>query len=218
VRRLQPGIIVNNRLDLDALTDALPDVVTPEQYTPRTPPLIRGREPTWEMCQTFSGSWGYDRDEESWKSPEQLLHILIDGVALGGNLLMNVGPTARGTFDRRAEAALDAYAEWMQLHARAIHGAGRSAHAAPDGCRYTQRGNRLYLHIYSWPNRHLHLDGLAGRVRYAQLLNDASEVRWLGADADPHFVPPVGPGTLTLELPVKKPDVVVPVVELFLRE
>lgn len=218
VRRLQPGIIVNNRLDLDDLTDALPDLITPEQYTPRTPPLIGGREPTWEMCQTFSGSWGYDRDEASWKSPEQLLHILIDGVALGGNLLMNVGPTARGTFDARASAALDAYADWMTLHARAIYGAGRAAHVAPDGCRYTQRGNRLYLHIYTWPNRHLHLDGLMGKVRYAQLLHDASEVRWLGADADPHFVPPVGPGTLTLELPVKKPDVVVPVVELFLQE
>jgi alpha-L-fucosidase len=216
VRKLQPDIIVNNRLDLE--TDAMPDVMTPEQYTPRTPPMLNGKEPTWEMCQTFSGSWGYYRDEETWKSPEQLIQILIDGVSLGGNLLMNVGPTARGTFDQRAIDALDAYAGWIRLHGRSIYGAGRSTYEAPSGCRYTQRGNRLYLHIYSWPNRYLHLDGLAGKVAYAQLLSDASEVKWIGADADPHFIPPVGQTTLTLDLPVKKPKVIVPVVELFLKD
>jgi alpha-L-fucosidase len=215
VRKLMPDIIVNNRLDLD--TDN-PDMVTPEQYTPRTPPTVAGKEVTFEMCQTFSGSWGYYRDEESWKSPAQLLQILIDGVALGGNLLMNVGPTARGTFDQRAIDALEVYAKWMRLHGRSIYGAGRSAFAAPDGCRYTQKGNRLYLHIYNWPNQYLHLDGLAGKVKYAQLLNDASEVQWVGASTDPHFVPPVGETTMTLMLPVKKPDVVIPVVELILKD
>jgi len=64
----------------------------------------------------------------------------------------------------------------------------------------------------------LHLDGLAGQVEYAQLLNDASEVKWLGAPGENHFVPPVGETTLTLELPVKKPEVVVPVVELTLKD
>lgn len=215
-RKLQPDIIVNNRLGLE--TDAMPDVTTPEQYTPRTPPQLNGRALTWEMCQTFSGSWGYYRDEETWKSPEQLIQILIDGVSLGGNLLMNVGPTARGTFDQRAIDALEAYAGWIGLHGRSIYGAGRSNYEAPSGCRYTQRGNRLYLHIYSWPNRYLHLDGLAGKVAYAQLLNDASEVKRVGASDDPHFVPPVDETTLTLDLPVKKPNVVVPVVELFLGD
>jgi len=216
VRKLQPDIIVNNRLDLE--TDALPDVTTPEQYTPRTPPLINGQEVTWEVCSTFSGSWGYFRDEESWKSPEQLVQILIDCAALGGNLLMNVGPTARGTFDQRAIDALGAYGDWLKVHGRAIYGTTRANYEAPDGCRFTQSGNRLYLHIYNWPFKHLHLDGFAGKVAYAQLLHDASEVRWIGADADPHFIPPVGETTLTLLLPVKKPNVVVPVIELFLKD
>ena len=49
-------------------------------------------------------------------------------------------------------------------------------------------------------------------------MNDASEVLWVGAQTDPHFVPPVGETTLTLDLPVKQPDVVVPVVELILKD
>jgi alpha-L-fucosidase len=217
VRRLQPEIVVSNRLDLDDLIAGVPDVMTPEQYTPRTPPLFKGREATWEVCHTFSGSWGYYRDEESWKSPEQLVKLLIDSVALGGNLLMNVGPTGRGTFDQRAIDALEVYGDWLRLHGRAIYGAGRSSFTAPDGCRFTQRDNRLYLHICNWPFQHLHIDGLAGKVAYAQFLHDASEVQWIGPRNDPHFVPPVGATTLTLELPVKKPSVVVPVVELILK-
>jgi len=217
VRRLQPEIVVSNRLDLDDLIAGVPDVMTPEQYTPRTPPLFKGREATWEVCHTFSGSWGYYRDEESWKSPEQLVKLLIDSVALGGNLLMNVGPTGRGTFDQRAIDALEVYGDWLRLHGRAIYGAGRSSFTAPDGCRFTQRDDRLYLHICNWPFQHLHIDGLAGKVAYAQFLHDASEVQWIGPRNDPHFVPPVGATTLTLELPVKKPSVVVPVVELILK-
>jgi hypothetical protein len=49
-------------------------------------------------------------------------------------------------------------------------------------------------------------------------INDASEVQWVGASTDPHFVPPVGESTMTLMLPVKQPDVVIPVVELILKD
>jgi alpha-L-fucosidase len=133
---------------------------------------------------------------------------------------MNVGPTARGTFDQRAIDALDVYGDWLKLHARAIYGAGRSTYTAPDGCRFTQRGNRLYLHIYNWPFRHIHLAGLAGKVRYAQFLHDASELHWLEptSGVQTTIEVPVAPGTLTLELPVRQPNVVVPVVELVLKD
>ena len=220
VRKLQPEIIVNNRLDLIDISESLPDVTTPEQYTPRTPPIIKGREPTWEVCHTFSGSWGYHRDEASWKSPEQLIQILVDSVALGGNLLMNVGPTARGTFDKRAIDALDVYGEWLKLHGRAIYGATRSEYTAPRDCRLTQRGNRLYVHVFNWPFRHIHFDGLGGKIKYAQLLHDASEVHWIDprGEVDSNIGFKVGEDTLTLELPVKKPDVVVPVIELMLKD
>ena len=69
-------------------------------------------------------------------------------------------------------------------HGRSIYGATASDLTPPPDCRYTQRGNRLYLHLFAWPFRHVHLDGLAGRVEYAQLLNDASEIKSLVID--PH--------------------------------
>lgn len=196
MRQLQPHIIINDRLDLGR------GIKTPEQVQPRS-----GETQLWEACQTMNGSWGYDRDNLDWKPVELLIKMLVDGVSKGGNLLLNVGPNARGEFDKRSYDRLAGIGEWMRLHDRAVYGCGASGFAPPPDGRYTQNGHRLYLHLFSWPFRHVHLDGLAGKVAYAQFLHDASEIRCReGQD-----------GALTLDLPVQKPDVAVPVVELFLK-
>jgi alpha-L-fucosidase len=215
VRKLQPGIIVNNRLELEG------DITTPEQYQPHEWVKVDGEPVYWEACQTFSGSWGYHRDESSWKSPEQLVKMLVNSVSCGGNLLMNVGPTGRGEFDERALNSLDAYAKWMRVHGRSIYGCTQSRYKAPTGCRYTQNGKRLYLHMYDWPFKHLHLSGLNGKIEYAQLLNDASEIPVTEPKpetaAHGHTSVQTGKNSVTLTLPVEKPNVTVPVVELFLK-
>jgi len=114
--------------------------------------------------------------------------------------------------------ALETYAEWMALHGRAIYGCTQSEFDAPPDCRYTQNGDRLYLHLFAWPFRHVHLPGLAQKVDYAQLLNDASEIKvheTKNLDHASFGVP--AEDYVTLELPVNQPSVVVPVVELFLK-
>jgi alpha-L-fucosidase len=209
VRELQPDILVNDRTGLPG------DFITPEQYQPAGP------LPTaWEACQTLNGSWGYDRDNYDYKSPELLIRMLIDGVSKDGNLLLNVGPTGRGLIDPAAQQTLAAIGDWMRLHERSIRGCGASEHQAPPDCRYTQNGDRLYLHLFSWPLKHVHLPGLAGKVRYAQLLSDASEIKLVTADptrANENTQPGGQPvGTLTLALPVRRPETAVPVIELFL--
>lgn len=216
IRKYQPEIMINDRLQIDQ------DVKTPEQFQPREWVKVDGKPVVWEACQTFSGSWGYYRDEESWKSVDMLLKMLIDSVSKGGNLLLNVGPTARGEFDQRALDALDGMGRWMRRHSRSIYGCTQAPAElkCPEDCRltYNPKTNRLYVHVFSWPFRHLHLDGMVGKVEYAQLLNDASEVHMIeGKDAETSTVDfAYGSGTLTLELPIKKPEVV-PVIELFLK-
>jgi len=218
VRELQPSILVNDRLDLMDEPGGF-DFTTPEQVMIRQQPERNGEPVLWETCQTFSGSWGYHRDEATWKSVKQLLGLLIDTVSKNGNLLLNVGPTARGEFDDRALDRLQGMGTWLKRHGRAIYGCGPAPEwcTPPQDCRLTYNAatNRLYVHVLNWPIRHLHLDGFAGRVAYAQLLHDGSEVpftemperlsRWEG-EGD----------TVTLELPVVKPDVEVPVIEIWL--
>lgn len=212
-RKLQPGIIVNDRLDLEDVEGGW-DIKTPEQFLPREWVRVNGQPVVWETCQTFSGSWGYHRDEATWKSVDMLVRMLIEVVSRGGNLLLNVGPTGRGEFDERALDRLAGMGEWMKRHARAIYGCTQAPEELPQpqDCRLTcnPATNRVYVHVFAWPFRHLHLDGFAGRVDYAQLLNDASEIRFREAPDEPRK-------TLTLELPVVKPNVAVPVVELFMR-
>jgi alpha-L-fucosidase len=220
VRSLQPDILLNNRLGLPETADFF----TPEQHQPHAPPRdARGRPVVWEGCHTLSGSWGYHRDEDTWKSPHQLLSILVDGVAKGGNLLLNVGPTARGEFDPRACDRLEAMARWMHAHERSVRGCGPapSGWVPPPDTRYTWNAatRRLYLHFLRWPFKHVHLPGLGDEVEYAQLLNDASEVRIRNASKEihPSLDDPTPEGALTIELPVRQPPAEIPVVELFLK-
>lgn len=220
VRELQPRVILNDRLDLDAGWD----VKTPEQYQPRAWPRVDGRPVVWEACQTFSGSWGYHRDEASWKSTPQLVRMLVDTVSKGGNLLLNVGPTGRGEFDARALDRLRGIGQWMRDHSRAIYDCTQAPDefAAPSDCRltYNPQTRRLYVHVFAWPFKHLHLEGQAyvDRVAHAQLLNDASELRLIRHDASSAAATrAIAPSdVLTLELPVHAPDVPVPVIELVL--
>lgn len=200
VRELQPHILINNRAEVDG------DFVTPEQVQPRGWVEVNGRRVVWEACQTLNGSWSYDRDNLNWKSPDLLLRMLIDSVSKGGNLLLNVGPTARGEFDPRARGILDSIGQWMHAHGRAIYGCTQSDFPAPPDCRYTQGGDRLYLHLFAWPFRQVFLPGLKGKVAYAQFLHDASEVAVADDEDD----------AVVLTVPIQPPDVAVPVIELFL--
>lgn len=214
VRELQPRVMINDRLELGG------DFKTPEQYQPREWVTVNGQRVIWEGCQTFSGSWGYHRDEEGWKSVEMLVQMLIDSVSKGGNLLLNVGPNGRGEFDARALERLRGMGAWMRLHSRSIYGCTASSFTPPPDCRYTQNGRRLYLHLFAWPFGHVHLPGLAGKVEYAQLLNDASEIKMQVFDphaAAQNMTIPGQAGLLSLLLPTKKPGVTVPVIELFLK-
>lgn len=215
VRELQPNALLNDRLGIGG------DFKTPEQYQPAAPMQVDGVPVMWEACQTLNGSWGYHRDNLDWKPADMLVQMLIDAVSKNGNMLLNVGPNARGEFEPRAVDRLQDIGAWMRLHSRAIYGSGASEFTPPPDCRYTQRGNRLYLHLFNWPFRHAHLPDLGDRVAYAQMLHDASEVRMRVIDptqaAQNTTLGGLEPNTLTLELPVQRPDVLVPVVELFLK-
>lgn len=222
IRELQPHIVLNDRLDLE---DGW-DYKTPEQVQVREKVKVNGNPVVWEAIHTFSGSWGYHRDESNWKTVDQLVKMLIDTVSKDGNLNLNVGPTARGDFDNRALDRLQGIGEWLRRHGDSIYGCSSAPEEfkTPEDCRLTYNSltKRLYVHVLSWPFKHLHLDGFAGKVEYAQLLNDDSELKMIegfksnrGGHTDP-FQWGEDRQTLSLQLPVGKPDVEVPVIELFL--
>ena len=105
VRSLQPEIIINNRVGVgragmagtyDPETSS-GDFGTPEQEIPAT-----GLGYDWETCMTMNRHWGYNKNDDDWKSTEQLIRMLVDIVSKGGNFLLNVGPTAEGLFPQES--------------------------------------------------------------------------------------------------------------------
>ena len=217
-RALQPEIIIDNRSDMEQ------DLWTPEQYQMLewVKHVETGELVTWEACQTFSGSWGYFRDEQTWKTPKMLIEMLINTVCIGGNLLMNVGPTARGYLDYRAENALKVYADWMKYNSRSIYNCtmAEPEFKAPRGTRLTQSedGKRLYIHLIEYPYAFLEFENLADKIDYAQFLNDGSEVLYTKGGVD-HFSEARSQkeGLVAFKIPAIQPNTLVPVIEVFLK-
>ncbi len=212
-RSLQPGIIVDDRLDLKDVEGGW-DFTTPEQVKVDKWPEYNGKKIPWETCQTFSGSWGYYRDEYTWKSTAQLLELLIESVSKGGNLLLNVGPTARGMFDYRAQERLKGMGEWMKFNSRSVYGCTEapSEFKAPANTllTYNPVTKRLYIHLLSYPLGRMTLEGMADKVKYVQFLHDASEIKFSEGRGE-------SANDLTLQLPVQKPPTEIPVMEVYLK-
>jgi len=148
------------------------------------------------------------------------LVLLIESVSKGGNVLLNVGPTARGTFDERAQLALANMGDWMKYNNRSIYGCT----AAPEEFKlpenslltYNPKTNRLYIHLLDYPLQNFNLPGYAGKIKYAQFLHDASEIK-ITARYGHGMKEGENPTDLNLSLPVTKPNVEIPVIELILK-
>jgi len=184
VRRNQPGVILNNRLVVNAGVSTegrevtgFGDFETPEQGIPAVPLQDRYGNPIpWETCLTLNNNWGYHAADSDWKSPETVVHALVECVSKNGNLLLNVGPNARGEIPEPSVAILTEVGKWMQRHGESIYGCGASEFARPEWGRFTQRGNLLYAH-WMYPRiGAVNLPGFADKVKMARLLMDGSEL------------------------------------------
>jgi alpha-L-fucosidase len=184
VRRLQPSIIINNRVDvgrsgMQGLTKSgeyAGDFGTPEQEIPSTG--LPGVD--WETCMTMNDNWGYNKNDNNWKSSRELVRKLADIASKGGNFLLNVGPTAEGEFPPPSVERLRAIGNWMKTNGEAIYGTQASPFKALEWGRCTQKpnksGSRLFLHVFDWPSDgKLVVPGIVNAPRRAFLLADPAK-------------------------------------------
>jgi alpha-L-fucosidase len=183
-RELQPGILLNNRLTLghtDTATQSasLGDITTPEMAVPDHQLRDSAGNPVlWETCITLNDHWGYTRDDHHFKSPAQIVHMLVDCVSKGGNLLLNAGPTATGVIQHEALAILAEVGQWMKANHDSITGAGPAEDMPqPPWGRYTRGADgTLYAHIFERPMGPIAFHHLAGKIKRARFLADGSEL------------------------------------------
>ena len=171
VRSLQPDVIIDNRLEVSgegygslAVCDPTPyhgDFVSPEQMIP--PNGIQdtqGNDLCWEACMTMNGHWGYHVTDKFYKPASMLIKKLVECVSKGGNLLLNVGPDARGNIPEESMEQLSVIGNWMAKNGKSIYGCGKADMDKPDYGRVTRKGNRVYFHIYENTIGPLPLPGL----------------------------------------------------------
>ncbi len=198
VRSLQPGIVLNNRLEVSgegfgSLAACRPtpyhgDFVSPEQILP--PQGLRdaeGKPLVWESCVTMNNHWGYCAEDHFYKPASMLIRNLVTCVSKGGNLLLNVGPDANGCFPKESQEILKSIGAWMAKNGDSIYGCGPSGLDMPEYGRITRRGSTLYYHIFDNPIGPLPLFGAQKeRITAIRRLADGSEVplsdSWVHSD------------------------------------
>jgi alpha-L-fucosidase len=134
----------------------------------------------WEECRGIAGSFGYNRNEnlEDYSTSEQLVHILINKVARGGNLLLNIGPTADGRIPVIMQQRLTDIGSWLKVNGEGIYGTRKWATApkiTPTTKQYfTQKGNDLYLITTEFPTAPLQVNGIKKPVTVSLLGSNVS--------------------------------------------
>ncbi len=179
-----PDGIVNDRYNIVAVAQGTlhADIATPEYSTKAS------SSRKWEVCRGIGRSFGYNRmeTEATMPSVEELVWMLVDIVARGGNLLLNVGPTADGQIPLAQAARLTALGWWLRVNGSAIYGTRPwriQTDTAADGraVRYTTDGRTVFAIVQGAPVDELRLRDVT--------LEEGSTVRMLGNSRDlPHAV------------------------------
>jgi len=137
-RKTTPGLVAVDR----GAQNTCEDVITPELEVP--PEAL---EIPWESCVTMGTGWSY-RYDDIYKSPRELIHLLVEVVAKGGNLSLNVGAAPDGRLPQPAVDRMDAMGAWLKKNGEAIYGTRIQKPYIATGydgsvC-YTQKGGALY--------------------------------------------------------------------------
>ena len=199
---LQPNIITNDRLKRPNFAG---DTKTPEQKIPSLAELD-GKD--WETCMTMNGTWGYKSYDNKWKTPETLIHNLVDIASKGGNYLLNVGPDALGRFPQGSIDDLKAMGAWMRVNSEAIYATTASPlqQLAWGRCTKKIEGDKtiLYLSVFNWPtDGKWVVPGLKNAVISAKLLANGSALTFKASGND-----------VTIDLPSVAPDKIASVIKL----
>jgi len=165
VRKLQPDIVLNDRS------------LVPEDFgTPEESIQAAGEGRAWEACMTFNGSWGFmDTPDEDWHSSREVVRMLHQCTAQGGNLLLNVGPHADGTLPATAHENLKRVGKWLDVYGKKLVYGLRPRTPGGMLCSlamvdWTVDGKRVYAWVKNWPGTEFGIGRWKGKVKSVKLL------------------------------------------------
>ncbi len=167
VKKLQPKILLTNRLDLDQgnndrqMLSPFADYYTPEQsiggYDDRRP---------WESCMTISrsGQWAWGGAKDGVKTLAECLNMLIRCAGGDGNMLLNVGPMPSGEIAPQQVGRLKEMGAWLAKYGESIYGTRGGPFRPGRFGVSTRKGRTIYLHIQHWPGETLTLPAIPAKI------------------------------------------------------
>jgi alpha-L-fucosidase len=160
LRKLQPGIICNNRTD------------APADFISREGDAALGdfdNQHPWELCTTLAGSWGYT-PKYKIKPLEDCIRLLVNTVGRDGNLLLNVGPRADGQIEPDQVQRLHEIGDWLKQYGQSIYATRGGPYLPGDFGVSTCRDKTIYLHVLKSPLTSITLPALPVKVLNCQCL------------------------------------------------
>lgn len=174
-RTKQPGLIVVDR----AVPGPLQNYLTPENQVPdKTLPY------PWETCMPITPSWSYEPGSE-YKSTRNLIHLLVDIVAKGGNFLLNIAPTPEGDFEDEAYDRIKRIGEWMKINSEAIYNSHPVVPYKEEKVCFTQFEDGTTYAIYLADDTEFSLPEKISFTKFSPSLNNKIEL--LGSNQEIKF-------------------------------
>jgi alpha-L-fucosidase len=169
VREADPNVVISGRLVHD-WGDYADTTDRPANFPPQ--------DGDWEGIPTTDESYGWNKNDFSYKPPSHFIQLLAKAAARGGNVLMNIGPMGNGEFDPHDVTILEGIATWWKVNGVSIRGTSRTPLPVQTWGESTRKGNTLYLHVFDWPtNGQLVVGGLESNVKRAWLLAERSHLK-----------------------------------------
>lgn len=170
VKKCQPQIIIDNRLDLGGgdtdrvIKSPLADYYTPEQqigaYDDQRP---------WETCMTLGTQWAWKPGDQI-KSAAEVVNVITHTAGGDGNLLLNVGPMPDGRIEPRQAAVLEQVGAWMKINGESIYGTRGGPWKPGRYLTSTRKDHEIYLHVFQTKGGQIELPALPRKIKAASCL------------------------------------------------
>jgi alpha-L-fucosidase len=165
-----PNIIINSRLQ------GYGDYATPEQGVPIKKPEAE----YWELCMTMNDSWGYQHNDNNYKTSNQIIRIFTDCISMGGNLLLDIGPMADGTIPTEQVKILEELGRWTKKHEEAIFNthAGIPKDYFTGPSTLSNDSTVLFLFLEYKPIGPIAIKGLKNKINRIRVVGDGTKLSW----------------------------------------